>query len=131
VDALLEAARATGDVAKRRDLYGQMWQIVQVEDPFVFLWTMRNIAGMKASVTGYRSLPDGLVRLQGVSITQQGRRGDAPARNGRASGVSRRSARFHPNPAAATPPSLLTARSTTVSTRRRWTTTQGELPGSV
>jgi peptide/nickel transport system substrate-binding protein len=70
VDALLDAARATSDVAKRRDLYGQMWQIVQVEDPFVFLWTMRNIAGMKASVTGYRSLPDGLVRLQGVFISQ-------------------------------------------------------------
>jgi peptide/nickel transport system substrate-binding protein len=68
VDALLEAARATTDVAKRRDLYGQMWQIIQVEEPFVFLWTTRNVAGMKASVTGYRSLPDGLVRLQGVSM---------------------------------------------------------------
>jgi peptide/nickel transport system substrate-binding protein len=70
VDALLEEARTTNDVAKRRDLYGQMWQIIQADDPFVFLWTMRNIAGMKASVTGYRSLPDGLVRLQGVSIAQ-------------------------------------------------------------
>ncbi len=68
VDALLEQARMTSDVAKRRDLYGQMWQVVRVEEPFVFLWTMRNIAGMKASVTGYRSLPDGLVRLQGVSM---------------------------------------------------------------
>jgi peptide/nickel transport system substrate-binding protein len=69
VDALLEEARTTTDVAKRRDLYGQMWQIVRVEEPFVFLWTMRNIAGMKASITGYRSLADGLVRLQGVSMT--------------------------------------------------------------
>jgi peptide/nickel transport system substrate-binding protein len=70
VDALLEQARATSDVAERRALYGQMWQIVRDEEPFVVLWTMRNIAGMKASVTGYRSLPDGLVRLQGVSMAQ-------------------------------------------------------------
>jgi peptide/nickel transport system substrate-binding protein len=70
LDALLEAARTTDDVAKRRDLYGEVWKIVQVEEPFVFLWTTSNIAGMKASVKGYRSLPDGLVRLQGVSIAQ-------------------------------------------------------------
>ena len=70
VDSLLDAARATGDASQRRAMYEQMWQIVQKADPIVYLWTTRNIAGMNKRVTGYRSLPDGLVRLQGVSMEQ-------------------------------------------------------------
>jgi peptide/nickel transport system substrate-binding protein len=68
VDTLLDDARATGDVAKRQALYAQMWQIVHSEEPIIYLWNTKNIAGMKKSVMGYRSLPDGLVRLQGVSM---------------------------------------------------------------
>ncbi len=69
VDRLLDAARATDDVAQRRALYGDMWKIVGTEEPIVYLWTTRNIAGMTKRVTGYRSLADGLVRLQGVSFS--------------------------------------------------------------
>ncbi len=68
VDQLLDAARATGDAAQRRSMYERMWRIVQQADPIVYLWTTRNIAGMSKRVTGYRSLPDGLVRLQGVAM---------------------------------------------------------------
>ena len=46
-----------------------MWKIVGTEEPIVYLWTTRNIAGMTKRVTGYRSLADGLVRLQGVSFS--------------------------------------------------------------
>ena len=69
VDQLLDDARATGDLAQRRSDYQQVWQIVQQKEPIVYLWTTRNIAGMSVKVAGYRSLPDGLVRVQGVSIT--------------------------------------------------------------
>jgi peptide/nickel transport system substrate-binding protein len=68
VDQLLDDARATGDMAARRADYQQVWEIVQKEEPIVYLWTTRNIAGMSTRVMGYRSLPDGLVRLQGVSM---------------------------------------------------------------
>ena len=68
VDQLLDAARATGDAAQRRSLYEQMWRIERQADPIVYLYTTRNIAGMDKRVMGYRSLPDGLVRLQGVSM---------------------------------------------------------------
>ena len=70
VDTLLDDARATGNVAQRRDLYAQMWQIERAEEPIAYLWTTTNIAGMKKTVMGYRSLPDGLVRLQGVYMAQ-------------------------------------------------------------
>ena len=69
VDRLLDEARATDDVAKRRDLYGAVWKIVGVEEPIVYLWTTRNIAGLSKRVVGYRSLADGLVRLQGASFS--------------------------------------------------------------
>ncbi len=68
VDKLLDDARATGDEGRRRAMYEAMWKIVQTDDPIVYLWTTRNIAGMSTKVMGYRSLPDGLVRLQGVSM---------------------------------------------------------------
>ena len=68
VDQLLDAARATGDAGQRRALYERMWRIVRQADPIVYLYTTRNIAGMDKRVTGYRSLPDGLVRLQGVAM---------------------------------------------------------------
>lgn len=68
VDRLLDEARVTGDIDKRRALYGAVWKIVGVEEPIVYLWTTRNIAGMTKRVAGYRSLADGLVRLQGVSF---------------------------------------------------------------
>jgi len=68
VDKLLDDARATGDVAARKADYEQVWHVVQQQEPIVYLWTTRNIAGMSAKMTGYRSLPDGLVRLQGVSM---------------------------------------------------------------
>ncbi len=70
VDQLLDAARATGDAAQRRSLYEQMWRIERQADPIVYLYTTRNIAGMDKRVTGYRSLPDGLVRLQGVAMAR-------------------------------------------------------------
>ena len=68
VDRLLDEARATADVGQRRALYGAVWKIVGAKEPIVYLWTTRNIAGMSRRVTGYRSLADGLVRLQGVSL---------------------------------------------------------------
>ena len=68
VDRLLDEARATDDVAQRRALYGDVWKAVGMNDPIVYLWTTRNIAGTTQRLTGYRSLADGLVRLQGVAL---------------------------------------------------------------
>ena len=57
-------------MTKRRALYAEMWRIVHDEEPIIYLWNTRNIAGMRKDVMGYRSLPDGLVRLQGVYLAQ-------------------------------------------------------------
>jgi len=68
VDALLDQTRTVPDVAGRRGLYDQILQQTRVDLPIVYLWNPKNIVGMSARVTGFRPVPDGLIRLQGVSL---------------------------------------------------------------
>ncbi len=70
VDDLLDAARGVTDVAQRRDLYTQMWQQVVQDDPIIYLWIPKNIVGMTAKLQGFRAVPDGMIRLQGLSMAQ-------------------------------------------------------------
>lgn len=68
VDALLDTARLLDDTGKRRALYGHMWERLGQDLPVIYLWHRKNIAGLSARVQGFRPVPDGLVRLQGVSL---------------------------------------------------------------
>jgi peptide/nickel transport system substrate-binding protein len=68
VDALLDQARAVTDVAKRRAVYGEMWQQESQDLPIIYLWSPRNIIGLSAKITGFQSMPDGLLRLQNVKM---------------------------------------------------------------
>ncbi|MDT7951649.1 MAG: ABC transporter substrate-binding protein [Acetobacteraceae bacterium] len=68
VDQDLEAARRVADVAKRRDLYAQMYQQETKDLPIMYLWYQKLIVGMRDKVQGYTQVPDGIVRLQGVSL---------------------------------------------------------------
>jgi len=70
VDRLLDAARGMTDLAKRRELYAQMWTQERQDLPITFLWTPRNIVGMSAKLTGFRPVPDGMIRLQGLELTK-------------------------------------------------------------
>jgi len=65
-DALLEQARAEGDPAKRRELYGQLWTQVQTDLPLIYLWTIRNILGVSRKVQGVTLLANGLLPLQDI-----------------------------------------------------------------
>jgi peptide/nickel transport system substrate-binding protein len=68
VDRLLDEARGMTDLAKRRDLYAQMWPILRQELPITYLWNARNIVGMSAKLSGFRAIPDGMIRLQGLEL---------------------------------------------------------------
>jgi peptide/nickel transport system substrate-binding protein len=70
VDRLLEQARGTTDLAKRRDLYAQMWPILRQDLPFTYLWNARNIAAMSARLNGFRPIPDGMIRIQGLEMAK-------------------------------------------------------------
>jgi peptide/nickel transport system substrate-binding protein len=70
MDGWLDDARKVTDVAARSALYGKVWEKERVDLPVVYLWTSRNIVGMRREVTGFRQVPDGLIRLQGVSLAK-------------------------------------------------------------
>jgi peptide/nickel transport system substrate-binding protein len=68
VDDLLDRARLTTDPAQRRALYGEMWQQQRTDLPIIYLWTPSYIFGMTTKLQNYHVLPDGLIRLQNVSL---------------------------------------------------------------
>ena len=70
VDALLDQARVVQDVAGRRALYDQILEQTSKDLPIVYLDNPKNIVGLSARVTGFRPVPDGLVRLQGVGMAK-------------------------------------------------------------
>jgi peptide/nickel transport system substrate-binding protein len=70
VDQALDGARAVADPAKRRDFYAQMYQQEAQDLPILYLWYQKSIIGMRAAVQGFTQVPDGMIRLQGVSLAK-------------------------------------------------------------
>ena len=68
VDQALEAARAVSDVGKRRELYEQMYAQEAKDLPILYLWYPKSIVGLRKTVQGFKQVPDGIIRLQGVSV---------------------------------------------------------------
>jgi peptide/nickel transport system substrate-binding protein len=70
VDKLLDEARGLTDVAKRKVVYAQMWPQLRQDLPITYLWTPTNIVAMSAKLTGFRPVPDGMIRLQGLAMSK-------------------------------------------------------------
>ena len=66
IDKLLDEARAVSDEGKRRELYSQVLQKMQVERPQIYLFYLPWIFGAQQSIQGFEPYPDGLIRLKGV-----------------------------------------------------------------
>jgi peptide/nickel transport system substrate-binding protein len=69
VDSLLDQARQVTDITARRALYEKMWQQAAQDLPITYLWTWKNLAGMSAKIQGFVPIADGMIRLQGLSMT--------------------------------------------------------------
>jgi peptide/nickel transport system substrate-binding protein len=70
VDKALDDARTVAAVDQRRGFYAKVWEQERKDLPLIYLWTGKNIVGMKKSLSGFQQVPDGLIRLQGVSMAQ-------------------------------------------------------------
>ncbi|MEG3132460.1 ABC transporter substrate-binding protein [Rouxiella sp. T17] len=70
VDQWLLSARQTSDVEQRKALYKKVVEQENIDQPLVYLYFEPRIFGMSKKVTGFTPYPDGLIRLQGVSLTQ-------------------------------------------------------------
>ncbi len=66
VDALLDQARVAQSVADRTALYAKVWDIERQDLPVLYLWSPKNIVGLKKTLLGFDQVPDGIVRLQGM-----------------------------------------------------------------
>ena len=70
VDTLLDQARTISDVGQRRALYAKMWQQERADLPLIYLFTPMNIVGLSAKLSGFRAVPDGMIRLQGLALAK-------------------------------------------------------------
>jgi len=68
VDKALDDARVPSDPGQRRQLYAQVYAQEAKDLPIEYLWFTKNIVGMSARVNGFQQVPDGIIRLQGVSL---------------------------------------------------------------
>jgi len=70
VDKALDDARTVPAVDQRRPFYAKVWEQERKDLPLIYLWTGKNIVGMKKALAGFQQVPDGLIRLQGVTMGQ-------------------------------------------------------------
>jgi len=74
VDRLLGEARTTSDRDRRKELYGQVMEILHEDVPYVYLFHNNQTTdfAMQPTVQGFEPYPDGILRLAGVSKEQEG-----------------------------------------------------------
>jgi peptide/nickel transport system substrate-binding protein len=70
VDALLNEARRSNDPAERKTKYDAATAILNEELPIIYLYHPTWIWAMSNRVQGFTPYPDGMIRLQGVSMTE-------------------------------------------------------------
>jgi peptide/nickel transport system substrate-binding protein len=68
VDRALDDARTVAAVDQRRAFYAKVWEQERKDLPLVYLWTAKNLVGMKKGLMGFQQVPDGLIRLQGMEM---------------------------------------------------------------
>jgi peptide/nickel transport system substrate-binding protein len=68
VDKALDDARTVAAVDQRRAFYAKVWEQERKDLPLIYVWTGKNIVGMKKGLTGFQQVPDGLIRLQGMEM---------------------------------------------------------------
>jgi peptide/nickel transport system substrate-binding protein len=70
VDRLLDEGRTLTDVTKRRPIYAQVFQELRRDLPLTYLYNNRNIVAMTVKLQGFRPIPDGMIRLQGLEMAK-------------------------------------------------------------
>ena len=63
VDALLDQARQSTDLSKRKDLYTQVVAKLHEANPLIYLYRQRNLTGVAKTMKGVQVFPDGVVRV--------------------------------------------------------------------
>jgi len=70
VDKELKAARENVDLVTRRGHYENALRQLRDDLPSIYLQSPVNVVGLSAKLTGFRPVPDGMIRLQGLAMTK-------------------------------------------------------------
>jgi peptide/nickel transport system substrate-binding protein len=68
VDAILTRSRTTRDAAERQKLYEQLAAITLKDRPIIYLYHRNWLWAYTSKLSGLRTVPDGLVRVQGLKF---------------------------------------------------------------
>ncbi|MDQ2962799.1 MAG: ABC transporter substrate-binding protein [Pseudomonadota bacterium] len=68
VDDLLNRSRTTLDPAERKKIYAELASIVLKDRPIVYLFHRHWLWAYTSKLSGLRTIPDGLVRIQGLKM---------------------------------------------------------------
>jgi len=63
IDSLIAQARSTTDLAKRKDLYGQIITKARADASIIYLYRAKNLLGVSAKVGGVKLFGDGILRF--------------------------------------------------------------------
>lgn len=66
VDHALDEGRTVSAIPQRDTVYKTMWDQERQDLPIIYLYTVENTPAMTARLQGFRPIPDGLIRLQGL-----------------------------------------------------------------
>lgn len=70
MDAWLDGARATTDLPARKALYSKVAALAEKDLPLLYLYSPQLVTGMSAKISGFRPVPDGLIRLDGLKLAK-------------------------------------------------------------
>jgi len=65
---LLAEGRAITDPARRAGVYHQVADVLNADKPFLVLFNLPGIYGLSANLHGFKPVPDGLIRFQGLTM---------------------------------------------------------------
>ena len=67
-DKLMEEGRLIADPAQRKAIYEKMTGIVLNDEPIIYIFNRTIVIAHSKKLEGYRSIPDGLVRVVGLKL---------------------------------------------------------------
>jgi peptide/nickel transport system substrate-binding protein len=70
VDQWLNDARATQDVAKRKEIYGKVVAKIQQDSPLIYLYRTKNLVGLGARVGQVRMFSDAILRFDTAGFAE-------------------------------------------------------------
>ena len=68
VDKLLDEARVPSELAARKAIYGKLTKTILEDVPKIYLYHRRILIAHTTKLDGYKQMPDGLVRVVGLSL---------------------------------------------------------------